>query len=83
MIARSLDALNDPFMGIIVEENKYEVYGKFRPWLVIGTVLSAISLYFMFSVPRGMTRVPLWFMLLLLIYYGAPPTLLWIFPIGQ
>lgn len=58
MVARILDAVNDPFMGIIVEKTNTR-FGKFRPWLVIGTVLSAISLYFMFSVPRGLTGVPL------------------------
>lgn len=58
MVARILDAVNDPFMGIIVEKTNTR-FGKFRPWLVIGTVLSAISLYFMFSVPRGLSGVPL------------------------
>lgn len=69
MIARSLDALNDPFMGIIVEKTNTR-FGKFRPWLAIGTVLSAISLYFMFSVPRGMTGVPL-------LVYASAAYILW------
>lgn len=53
MVARILDACNDPFMGIVVEKTKTPI-GKFRPWLLIGTVLSAISLYAMYAVPRSL-----------------------------
>ena len=58
MVARVLDAINDPFMGIIVEKTNTRM-GKFRPWLLIGTVLSAISLYAMYAVPRSLSGTPL------------------------
>ena len=58
MVCRVLDALNDPFMGIIVEKTHTRM-GKFRPWLLIGSVLSAISLFGMYSVPRSLTGTPL------------------------
>jgi melibiose permease len=54
LVARILDAVNDPFMGIIVEKTNTRM-GKFRPWLLIGTVLSALSLYAMYSVPRSLS----------------------------
>jgi melibiose permease len=58
MIARIFDACNDPFMGIIVEKTNTRL-GKFRPWLLIGTVLSAISLFIMYSVPKSLSGTPL------------------------
>ena len=58
MIARVFDAFNDPFMGIIVEKTNTKL-GKFRPWLLIGTVTSALSLFIMYSVPKGLTGTPL------------------------
>ncbi len=58
MVARILDAVNDPFMGIIVEKTNTRL-GKFRPWLLIGTVLSAASLYGMYAVPRSLSGTPL------------------------
>jgi melibiose permease len=64
MVARILDAVNDPFMGIIVEKTKTRL-GKFRPWLLIGTILSAVCLYGMYAVPRNLTGTPL------LIYVSA------------
>ena len=53
MAARVFDAFNDPIMGVIVAKTKTR-WGKFRPWLIIGTVLNAIVLYFMFAAPPAM-----------------------------
>ena len=50
LIARVFDAFNDPIMGIIVAKTKTR-WGKFRPWLMIGTVTNAIILFLMFAAP--------------------------------
>ena len=48
MAARVFDAFNDPFMGVIVD-NTHTKYGKFKPWICIGSVLSAILTVLLFS----------------------------------
>ena len=53
MAARVFDAFNDPIMGIIVAKTRTK-WGKFRPWLLIGTVLNAVILYFMFAAPPSL-----------------------------
>ena len=50
MGARVFDAFNDPIMGVIVAKTKTK-WGKFRPWLMIGTVTNAIVLFMMFAAP--------------------------------
>ena len=50
MAARVFDAFNDPVMGVLVAKTKSR-WGKFRPWLLIGTILNAFVLYFMFAAP--------------------------------
>ncbi len=50
MIARIFDAFNDPFMGILVAKTNTK-YGKFRPWIISGSVLNAFVLYALFSAP--------------------------------
>ena len=41
--ARVFDALNDPIMGNIIELTRTR-WGKFKPWLVIGIILSSIEI---------------------------------------
>jgi melibiose permease len=50
MAARVFDAFNDPIMGVLVAKTKTK-WGKFRPWLFIGTALNAVILFLMFSAP--------------------------------
>ena len=41
MAARVFDAFNDPIMGVLVAKTKTR-WGKFRPWLLVGTVTNAV-----------------------------------------
>ncbi len=50
MAARVFDAFNDPIMGVLVAKTRTK-WGKFRPWLLIGTITNAIILYVMFAAP--------------------------------
>jgi len=69
MAARVFDAFNDPIMGVIVAKTKTR-WGRFRPWLFLGTVLNAIMLYIMFAAPPALDGKGL-------VAYAAVTYILW------
>lgn len=69
MAARVFDAFNDPIMGVIVAKTKTR-WGKFRPWLIIGTVTNAVILFLMFACPPSLSPSGL-------VAYAAVTYILW------
>jgi Na+/melibiose symporter-like transporter len=69
LVARVFDAFNDPIMGIIVAKTKTR-WGKFRPWLMIGTITNAVILILMFAAPPSLDGKGL-------IAYAAVTYILW------
>jgi melibiose permease len=47
-IARIWYATNDPVMGMIVD-NTHSRFGKFRPWIVIGTLVNSVIFVLLFT----------------------------------
>jgi len=48
LAARVFDALNDPFMGLIVDNTKTR-FGKFKPWIFLGALFSGVFTILLFS----------------------------------
>lgn len=49
VVGRVWDAINDPMMGAIIEGTHMK-FGKFRPWILIGAVLTGAIIITMFNV---------------------------------
>ncbi|MCH5160182.1 MAG: MFS transporter [Clostridiales bacterium] len=51
---RIWDAINDPMMGAIIEGTHMK-YGKFRPWILIGALLTGTIIILMFNIQTVFT----------------------------
>ena len=49
-LARIWDGINDPMMGTIVDNTKTK-FGKYRPWVIIGSCCNAVVLALLFTNP--------------------------------
>ncbi|MFZ2539937.1 MAG: MFS transporter, partial [Oscillospiraceae bacterium] len=47
-VLRIFDAVNDPFMGLLVD-NTHSRFGKFKPWIAIGGVIGGILTILLFT----------------------------------
>lgn len=79
-ILRVFDAVNDPIMGLLVD-NTHSRFGKFKPWIVIGGIIGGILtvlLFFDFGL-QGAGYVIVFIVLYLLwdITYGANDIAYW------
>lgn len=45
--ARIFDALNDPFVGVLID-NTHSRWGKFRPWITVGAIFTALFTVLLF-----------------------------------
>ncbi len=57
-IARLWDGINDPMMGTIVD-NTHTKMGKYRPWILRGSILNSIVLVLLFTNPFRLSGVAL------------------------
>ncbi len=57
-IARIWDGINDPMMGTIVD-NTHTKMGKYRPWVLRGSMCNAVVLVLLFTNPFKLTGVAL------------------------
>ncbi|MBP8969265.1 MAG: MFS transporter [Lachnospiraceae bacterium] len=69
LVARVFDAFNDPIMGVVVAKT-HTRWGRFRPWLLIGTLTNAVVLFAMFACPPSLDAKGL-------VAYAAITYILW------
>jgi melibiose permease/lactose/raffinose/galactose permease len=69
VVLRILEMINDPIMGNVIDNTRTK-WGKFKPWLLIGTVVASLSLVFLFSDFFGLaySNTTLYILLFILVY---------------
>ncbi len=56
---RIFDALNDPFMGVIIEKTHFKT-GKYKPWILIGGLTNSVVVLALFVAPQVFSWLSGW-----------------------
>lgn len=72
MAARIFDAVNDPLEGYIMDKAKVGKHGKYRPFLLLSILLTAVGVSCLFFIPRAVSSsfpmVCVWIVVFYLIF---------------
>lgn len=66
-LARLWDGINDPMMGSLVDQANSKM-GKYRPWILRGTLLNAVVLCLLFNNP-GIDTNSVWMLVYVAVFY--------------
>ena len=58
-VMRVFDAITDPIIGVIIDKTNGK-FGKFRPYILLGNVIMAISAFLMFFATRWIPDTAMW-----------------------
>ena len=56
LFSRVLDGLNDPIMGFVIDHLPRTKWGRFRPYLILGTVILCLNYLVLWLGPNQRTR---------------------------
>lgn len=72
LVARLFDAVNDPLEGYLMDKAKVGKHGKYRPFLLMSILLTAVGVSCLFFMPRAITSsfpmICIWIVVFYLIY---------------
>jgi len=55
LVGRLWDGINDPIMGFIIDRSPRTKWGKFKPFVFGGTLVSSILIIALFNIPAGLS----------------------------
>ncbi len=58
LVARIIDAVDDPIQGFIMDSAKVGKHGKYKPFYMLSILMTAIGTIALYSLPRGLAKVP-------------------------
>ncbi len=69
LVARLVDAVNDPLQGWIIDRSKPTKFGKYRPFILLSILMTAIGVGGLFSLPSAFSDSPVAICVWVLFFY--------------
>jgi len=57
LLGRLWDGINDPILGFVMDRSPRSVWGKFKPFMFWGTLISGILIVGLFNIPAGISDI--------------------------
>ena len=59
LVARIIDAVDDPIQGFIMDRGKVGKHGKYKPFFMLSIIMTTIGAIALYALPNGITKIPL------------------------
>lgn len=59
LVARFIDAIDDPIQGIIMDNGKIGKHGKYKPFFLLSIVMTGVGTIALYSLPDAITKAPI------------------------
>lgn len=84
LIGRIWDGINDPILGFMMDRSPRTKWGRYKPFLFVGTIVSTLLLILLFNIPAGLsdTMKVVWLYVFYFLF-DSVFTLLPIYPVIQ
>ena len=69
LLGRVIDAVDDPLQGWIMDSARPTKFGKYKPFIIISTLLSAISVICLFAMPGAVAKNPVMVVIWVILFY--------------
>lgn len=80
LIGRLWDGINDPILGFVIDRSPRTRWGRFKPFVFVGTLASSILIIALFNIPAGLSDLTK--LALVYLLYFVFDTLLTLIPIN-
>ena len=69
LVARIVDAVDDPIQGFIMDKGKVGKHGKYKPFFMLSIIMTLVGTVALYSLPGAITKTPLLVTIWVIFFY--------------
>ena len=69
LVARIIDAVDDPIQGFIMDRAKVGKYGKYKPFFLLSIIMTTVGTIALYSLPNVITKTPVLVSIWVIVFY--------------
>lgn len=69
LLARVIDAVDDPIQGMIMDRGKVTKHGKYKPFFMLSIIMTTVGSIALYSLPNAITATPFLVTIWVIVFY--------------